>query len=204
MHVPVRRLVVLLGTAALTAGLLTPVAGGPPGRSMGSGSMQSMRPSGMRGMPSMGQTSLTGGVRMNSNMMMGAGRASSSPSGTASAGQGGSSSRSPGNGGYGSQSQPTNTPSQANGSGDAYAPSSESPSGGSSQQTAARDSFAALRLSGGGLEWPVALRYLTRDDEWQELRERIDARVEWLLSKQAANSNSEDFLQGFSGDVDKL
>jgi hypothetical protein len=50
----------------------------------------------------------------------------------------------------------------------------------------------------------VALRYLTRDDDWRDLRERIDFQVERLLAKQTSQPVSEGLLQGLSGDIDKL
>jgi hypothetical protein len=204
MSFSVHRLIVI-GSVVLTAGLLTPVAVAQNGRSMGFGSMQSMRPSGMMGMPSMGRTPFMGGVGMNLNMnrMMGMGRYSASPYGMTSAGQGGNSTMSSG-GGYGSQSRPMSAPNQPNGSGDGYALTSSSTGAGSSQRTGGRTQLMTLRLFAGGLAWPVALRYLTRDGRWKELREGIDVQVEGLLTRQDGQPVPADLLEALKGDVDKL
>jgi hypothetical protein len=204
MSFSVHRLIVI-GSAVLTAGLFTPVAAAQKGRSMGFGSMQSMRPSGMMGMPSMGRNTFMGGVGMNPNvnMMMGMGRYSASPYSMSAASQGGNSGMSSG-GGYGSQSRPMSAPNQPNGSGDGYAPTSSSAGAGSSQPTAERNQLMTLRLFAGGLAWPVALRYLTGDGSWKELREGIDEQVEGLLMRQDGQPVPADLLERLTGDVDKL
>jgi hypothetical protein len=50
----------------------------------------------------------------------------------------------------------------------------------------------------------VALRYLTREDDGKELRERIDARVEELLAEPASQSAPAEVLQGLKQDVARL
>jgi hypothetical protein len=75
---------------------------------------------------------------------------------------------------------------------------------GSAQQTSRTQELTALRRYGGGLDWPVALRYLTREDDWKELRERIDARVEQVLGQPAGRSLPEDALQDLKQDVKRL
>jgi hypothetical protein len=204
MSFSVHRLI-LIGSAVLTAGLLTPVAAAQKGRSMGFGSMQSMRPSGMMGMPSMGRSTFMGGVGMNPNMnmMMGMGRYSTSPYRMSASGQGGNSGMSSG-GGYGSQSQPMSAPYQPNGSGDGSAPPSSSTGAGNSQPTAERNQLMSLRLFAGGLAWPVALRYLTSDGSWKELREGIDEQVEGLLTRQDGQPVPAVLLERLTWDVDKL
>jgi hypothetical protein len=205
MFCSVHRFVVVFGSAVLTAGLLTPIAAAQKGRSMGFGSMQSMRPSVMMGMPSMGRNTFMGGVGMNPNLntMMGMGRYSASPYGMPSAGQGGNSMMSAG-GGYGSHPQQMSAPSQSYGAGDGYAQSSSSQGAGSSQQTAGRNQLTTLRLFAGGLAWPVALRYMTSDGSLKELREGIDAQVENLLTRQDGQPVPADLLEELKGDVDKL
>src|SRR5207245_987335 len=91
----------------------------------------------------------------------------------------------------------TSPSSQPYGPDDGYAPQSSSPSAG-------QDPFTALRLSGGGLNWPVALRYLTRDGEARELRERIDAQVERLATSRPGQSVPAELLQELRGDVETL
>src|SRR5207249_3246860 len=105
------------------------------------------------------------------------GRAYGGSYGAGAMGQGGNSGGSPSYGGSSPQPLRTSPSSQPYGPDDGYAPQSSSPSAGNSQQATGTDPFTTLRLSGGGLNWPVALRYLTRDGEARELRERIDAQV---------------------------
>jgi hypothetical protein len=50
----------------------------------------------------------------------------------------------------------------------------------------------------------VALRYLTRNDDWKELRERIDTRVEGLLEHKSASAVPADLLQGINDDLASL
>jgi hypothetical protein len=61
-----------------------------------------------------------------------------------------------------------------------------------------------MRRDGGGLTWPVALRYLTRYDDWKELRERIDAQVEELVAHPAGRAAPVDVRQALDRDVAKL
>jgi hypothetical protein len=189
-------LAIRIVSSVLTMGLLTPFAAAQMGRNM---------PSGMMGIPSMSRSTFMGGVGMNPNMrmMMSMGRTSMSPYGMSSASQGGNTGMSSG-GGYGSQSRPMSAPNQPNASGDGYAPGSFSTDAGSSQQTARRNQLTALRLFAGGLAWPVALRYLTSDGTWKELREKIDVQVEGLLTRQDGQPVSADLLEALKGDVDKL
>jgi hypothetical protein len=71
-------------------------------------------------------------------------------------------------------------------------------------QPAEKDPLASLRMHGGGLDWPVALRYLTRYDDWKELRERIDAEVERLVQQRAARASATDVADRLDRDVAKL
>jgi hypothetical protein len=75
---------------------------------------------------------------------------------------------------------------------------------GSSPQTIVKDLFTTMRRDEGGLTWPVALRYLTRYDDWKELRERIDVQVEELIAQPAGRPALVDVLQALDSDVAKL
>lgn len=61
----------------------------------------------------------------------------------------------------------------------------------------------ALRRHDGGLDWPIALRYMTRDDDAKELRERIDARFEQLMSAKQSGTNAE-LLQALRGEIESV
>jgi hypothetical protein len=197
MILSANRFGILIVSSALTMGLLTPFAAAQMGRGMRSGSM------GMSS--SMGPNTFMGGIGMgaNRNMMMGMGRNSASPSGMPSGRQAGNSAMNSG-GGNGSASQSAHAsygPYQSN---DGYASMYTSQGAGSSQQTAGRNELTYLRQFAGGLAWPMALRYLTREDYWKELREGIDAQVEELLSRQDGQPVPANLLEGLKGNVDKL
>jgi hypothetical protein len=189
-------MIFVLGSTALSIGLLTPAV---HGQRMNGGSMQGMRSSGMmsgtRGM-------FSGGFGLNSyRALTGTGRYSSSAYGMAGAGQGGYGGGGSGYGGGGSQSQGGGGPGYGAGAGyapnPAYAPTPP-------QQPAQQDPLASVRLTHGGLDWPVALGYLTRDGDAKELRERIDTQVQRLASRAARQSSPTELLRELQGDVDRL
>ena len=197
MILSTNRFAILIVSSALTMGLLTPFAAAQMSRGMRSGSM------GMSS--SMGRNTFMSGVGMgtNRNMMMGMGRNAVSPSGMTSGRQGSNSAMNSG-GGYSSSAQPTSATYESYQSNDGYASTYSSPGGGSSQQAAGRNELTNLRQVAGGLAWPVALRYLTREAPGKELRERIDAQVGELLTRQDGQPAPADFLEGLKGNVDKL
>src|SRR5439155_8525190 len=88
MILSANRLAILIGTSALTMGLLTPFAAAQMGRNMRFGSM---------GMPSMSRNTFMGGVGRYPNISTtpGLGRASGSSYGGGAMGQGGNSGGSP-------------------------------------------------------------------------------------------------------------
>jgi hypothetical protein len=96
------------------------------------------------------------------------------------------------------------TPYQNYGSGDGYGSYPYSQGAGSPQQMAERDPLTSQRHFAGGLDWPLALRYLTRDGEAKELRERIDAQVKRLRVQPTDQEGSSDLLQKVRGDVENL
>jgi hypothetical protein len=191
------RFAFLIVCSALTMGLLTQFAAAQMGRGMRSGSM------GMSS--SMGRNTFMGGVGMgtNRNMIMGMGGNAMSPSGMTSGRQGSNSTMNSG-GGHGSSAQPTSASYGSFQSNDGYASMYTSPGGGSSRQATGRNELTNLRQFAGGLAWPVALRYLTREGPGKELRERIDAQVGELLTRQDGQPVPAGFLEGLKGNVDKL
>jgi len=201
MFMSSRRLSFLLMSCTLTLGLLTPPARAQRFQSMRGGSM-STRPSGMMGMPSMTRSTFMGGVGVNaSRALAGTSRNYLTPYGAY--GQGGYSGGGSGYGGYGAQSSRGSVPSPSSGAGDGYAPSSSNATT-SSQQPAEKDPLASVRLFSGGLIWPVALRYLTRDGDGKELRDRIDTQVERLATRRVDQRAQSDLLPGLREDVDAL
>jgi hypothetical protein len=201
MFISTRRLPFFFASSALALGLLNPAARAQRFQSMGGGSM-SNRPSSMMGMPSMTRSTFMGGFGLNSfRALAGTGRNYLSP--YSAFGQGGYSGGGSGYGGYGAQSSRGSTPAQSSGAGDGYAPSSSNAST-SSQQPAEKDPLASVRLSGGGLNWPVALRYLTRDGDEKELRERMDAQVDRLATRRVDQRAQSELLPGLRADVDAL
>ena len=66
------------------------------------------------------------------------------------------------------------------------------------------DQFAAVRGHAGGLAWPVALRYLTRDGAWKETREQIDAGVDQLSASRARKSSNLALVERLRDDVAKV
>ena len=197
MILSANRFAFLIVSSALTIGLLTPFAAAQMGRGMRSGSM------GMSS--SMGRNTFMGGVGMstNRNVMMGMGRTAVSPSGMTSGRQASNSAMNSG-GGYASSAQPTSASYGSYQPNDGYASTYTSPGGGSSQQIAGRKELTSLRQFAGGLAWPLALRYLTRESPGKELRERIDTQVGELLTRQDSQPVPADFLEGLKENVDKL
>jgi len=201
MFFSARHLAFLILSSTLAVGLLTPAARAQRFQSMSGGSM-STRPSGMMGMPSMTRSTFMGGFGLNGfRGLAGTGRNYLSPYGAF--GQGGSYGGGSGYGGYGAQSSRGSIPSPSSGAGDGYAPSSSNATT-NSQQQSEKDPLASVRLSGGGLNWPVALRYLTRDGDGKELRERIDTQVERLAPRRADPRAQSEMLPGLREDVDAL
>src|SRR5262249_27187056 len=170
------RRVVISGMIGLAA-----ILSAPPAKAQmysGSHQMQSMRPVGMMGMPSMGRIPMMmGGMSGSNPMVSGMGGAPMKPMA-----QGGSSSMNSGYSGYGAASGQMRTMPRPYGSGDGY---SSSP-----KQTPGQEQLASLRGHAGGLAWPLALRYVTRDEPWKERREMIDAQVDSLLAPGAGKSAS--------------
>src|SRR5262249_50985052 len=132
--------------------------------------MQSVRAVGMMGMPSMGRVGLMmGGAPMLNGtafapmhqpslpMMQGGGPAAGSGSGVSGTGA-------------------ARLGSQLSSYGPNIGTNTSNPYSDRTQRTPGQDELAALRGHAGGLAWPLALRYLTRDGEWKEMREHIDAR----------------------------
>jgi len=173
----------------------------PTSAQMNGRSMQSMRPLGMMGMPSMGRVGLMmGGMPNFGPTMNGMGGVSGRGQGTTMA-QGGVPATS-GSGGYGSgaarmTSQPYSYSPDA-GYETANRESTRAP------RAPGRDQLAALRGPGGGLSWPVALRYLTRDGAWKETRERIDSSIGVLLASKADASGAARVLSDLQEDVGKM
>jgi hypothetical protein len=194
MFCSARQLGLLIVSSVLTVGVLTSAARAQV-RSMNGGSMPAIRSSGMMGMMSTRGT-FSGGFGLNAyGALGGMGRNSLTRYGTAGAGQSGY-------GGGGGQSQGGGaTPSSNGGAG--YNPSSSNATT-NSQQAAEKDPLASVRLFRGGLNWPAALSYLTRDGDAKELRERIDAQVERMAALGTGESGKAELIQEVRGNVDKL
>lgn len=201
MFISTRRLALLIVSTSLTVGLLTPAARAQRFQSMRGGSMQSTR---MRGMPSMNRGTFMRGFGLNAfRALAGTGSNYLSPYGAAGFGQGGYSGGGSGYGGGGAQYPRGSTQPPSSGTGDGYAPSSSNATT-SSQQPAEKDPLVSVRLIGGGLNWPIALRYLTRDGDGKDLRERIDAQADRLATRRVDQRAQSELLRGLREDVDAL
>ena len=198
------RFAYLIMSSAFTVGLLTSSAHAQRVGSMGGGSMQSTRFSGMMGMPSMTRNTFLGGFGLNAyRALAGTGSNYLSPYGAARAGQASYGGPGSGYGAGGGQSQGGSAPPSSSGAGAGYPPSPANATTGS-QQSAERDPLASVRSFSGGLDWPVALRYLTRGGDAKELRGRIDAQVERLAIRGIRRSSQTELVQELQEDVDRL
>ena len=181
----IHRLFPFAVSSALAAILWAPA---PASARMNSRHMQSMRPVGMMGMPSLGRVGLMmGGIRNFSPMMNGTGGIPMRSPGM-TMGQGGSAAMSAGYGGYGAGSARMTSQPSPYGTGAGY--DTAKPDLASAPRSPGQAQLAALRGQARGLSWPVALRYLTRDGTWKETREQIDARVDELLTSKGSVSGS--------------
>jgi hypothetical protein len=65
--------------------------------------------------------------------------------------------------------------------------------------------LAGMRRVGGGLAWPIALRYMLRDNEAaKELGERMDSRFEQILTGKAGAAATAASLQKLRDDAQKV
>ena len=180
----IHRLFPFAAGSALAAILIAP-AGAPA--QMSGRQMQSMRPVGMMGMPSMGRIGfMMGGVPGSNPTMSGIGGVPMRSPGMPM-GQGGGSPMSSGYGGYGAGSARMTSQPSPYGAGTGYETARPEPA---TPRSPGRDQLATLRGYAGGLAWPLALRYLTRDGAWKGTREQIDARIDELLASKGGVSGS--------------
>jgi hypothetical protein len=188
MSLPARTVVSCLTSATLVAAFTAPAAAhsGPI-----------MRLTGMMNQPAMNRSGFMGGVGlMPYQRMLGTGGAMMNayqppmPAPQGSYGSGASQMR--------SYSQPT---SPAYGYNQAASASSGAEA---ASKTSAKNPLLALRSPGGGLDWPVALRFMTRDDDAKELRERIDSRFEQLVSSKQGEAANTELLEALRGDLQRV
>lgn len=64
--------------------------------------------------------------------------------------------------------------------------------------------LATLRRYGGGLDWPVGLRYMTPREEMSVLREHMDSAVEQLLYQPSSSSPNPKLVAELTANLDKL
>src|SRR5262249_37916553 len=67
-----------------------------------------------------------------------------------------------------------------------------------------QSSLATLRRYGGGLDWPVGLRYMTPREEMSDLREHMDSVVEQLLYQPASSSPNPKLVVELTANLDKV
>src|SRR5262249_42228506 len=149
MSLPVPAIVSFLTSAALAAVFTAPAAAhsGP-----------SMRLSGMMNQPAMFRSGFTGGVGMMPyQRMFGTGGAMMNAYQPPMPAPQGS---------YGSGTPQMRNYSQPTSPGYGYNQAASASSGAeAAPKTSAKNPLLALRSPGGGLDWPIALRFMTRDDE---------------------------------------
>jgi hypothetical protein len=108
-------------------------------------------------------------------------------------------------GGYGSGSPQLHNYAQPAATGSGYAQDASAPSGReASLETKPKNPLVALRRHEGGLNWPIALWYMTRDDEAKELRERIDSRFEKLVSPKQNDAETAELLKALRRDIESV
>jgi hypothetical protein len=156
---------------------------------------------GMMGMPSMGRVGLMMGGMPHFGSTMN-GMAGVSVRGQAMPMAQGGVPASSSSGGYGSGAARMTSQPYSYWPGTGY--DTANPDSTRAPRTPCRDQLEPLRGPGGGLSWPVALRYLTRDGDWKEAREQIDSRVGVLLASKAGASSAAGLLSDVREDVGKL
>jgi hypothetical protein len=67
-----------------------------------------------------------------------------------------------------------------------------------------QSALATLRRYGGGLDWPVGLRYMTPREAMRELRERMDSEVELLLHQPASSSPNAELVAELTANLDEV